>query len=515
MEIRNAYKKAVDKHELPEDLVNRTREAMEDQALGKPPIKSRYGVRKVRPAFVVAVICALMLALTGTAVALLGPDFVKPYVDSVFSDVPDNSYTPVGIFTSGNLKFEVVGIARDNYQIRLRIDIVTLDGTPIQTSEPFLWSGDPVFKSIELSTSTDEVFNFNGYFDDRCQGARLDDRSRPDFASLEFAYQFHNWGGQEAALRIETLMEDLLSWEDAGCSHTNLGELCEGVVMENPDNFIIGPEGSYELPPGSLRIFFSDQFPNSYIDNMGFYKSDGAFEFETFNISIVPGNDQEAEALMSLSLMDLETQKPWDTLVEKPYWGPLITEEIKHSIRFYDDGRFHLFLRKANANFIHSAQDEYFTPDDLSRYTFIKNVQYSYSVRCEGVWELPVILQNNAGRTFAMNRVIPTSEEAVRIKSGEVTSFGVYLYCEFDYRDTGSPYFAGQSLPESLDVIMDDGSVIRDVIMRGTIGGYGGNVSLHNDSSKYPFSYLYNFDTLIDPSRAIAIDFLGERIPLE
>jgi hypothetical protein len=514
MEIRNAYKKAVDKHELPEDLVNRTREAMEDQALGKPPIKSRYGVRKVRPAFVVAVICALMLALTGTAVALLGPDFVKPYVDSVFSDVPDNSYTPVGIFTSGNLKFEVVGIARDNYQIWLRIDIMTMDGMPLLSSGPYLWSGGLFFNSIELSTSTDEVYSFNGLGDNtRYVTQRIDDRSRPDFASLHVYGSGSGWNEGEASLKIVNLMEDILRWEDAGFKYDNFAELCEGVILEDSDNFskteTAYNTGPYQIPPGPHRISFSDQFPNSYIDNMGFHKIHDDFEFESFFMSIVPGSDQEAEALRTLSMKNLETNAPLGYR-KKIFQHDWLTNE--EDGQFYDDGRFFIILSSPyQAQDKFSVHDGNMTLNNLSEYTFIRNLRYdSYFVRCEGVWELPITPHNKIGRTFEINRVFSDSAETFRVRGGEVTRFGVYFYCVYVQEN---PRELGY-LPESIDVIMDDGSV-KQVKVQATIGGYGENGWDEDHSPIYSFAWYYNFDTLIDPSRAVAIDFLGERIPLE
>ena len=517
--FQTEYQRAADIRPIPNNLFIRTKARMRREAAHS---------RKIRWT-ILAPVCALVALGTVTAAAYGVYRFTQPvYQPHINASVPaavvQSAGAAIGRTDSSNgLSVTIGQTICDNQNLYLSLEIESTDGKPLQESSEFRKS------QLMRQGFAQSSLNIDGK-EYECNLFRTDDASVPDKASFELL----SWGdftgldGKSAALTLKDLTDTVVTCEDAGFLFRDLGELYAKMTPEKPQDFIktglfevyadkslIAP--SWTIPAGKQKIKFSSQFPDAYIDNIGFHET-GEYDCQddVLYISIVPGSSSEAAALKNLCFQNLETMRP------VPFDDGVITgngieqsgyssEEFRNALEkeknrklAYNDGRVVIAL----STFF---DDEEWSPDcsvaDLSRYRIVKNYKTETVTRRSGTWNLPFTLRfQDTSRSFTPDGSFQTPmghKFTVQSISLSDLSLSFTGKCQ-DLSYPSNDLMKKDLSPNHIRLILKDGSAVDAGVKFG--GG------MEADGS---FEFEGSLQSLVDSDEVTAVEIFGARISLK
>ena len=518
--LRTEYQRAADTRPIPNNLFVRTKARMRQEA-------SRS--KKIRWT-ILAPVCALVALGTVTAAAYGVYRFTQPiYQPHINSSVPAAVVQSAGAAvgrtdSSGGLSVTIGQTVCDNQNLYLSLEVESTDGKPLQESSEFRKS------QLMRQKFAQSILTIGGK-EYKCDLFRTDDASAPDKARFELlsSGDFTGLDGKSAALTLKDLTDEVDICEDAGFLFRDLGELYAKMTPEKPQNFIqtglfeiyadkslIAP--SWTIPAGKEKIKFSSQFPDAYIDNIGFHKT-GEYDCQddVLYISIVPGSQAEASSLKQLCFQNLETMQPisFDDGVitgngieavgyssQKDLQRAL--EQEKNRKLAYNDGRIVIAL----STFL---DDGARSPDcsaaDLSRYRIVKNYKTETVTRHAGTWNIPFMLRfQDTSRSFTPDGSFKTPMgHKITIQSISLSDLSLSFTGKcWDLSYPSNDLLKKDLSPNHIKLFLKDGSAV-DV-------GYDVGGGMEADGS---FAFEGSLQSLVDADEVTAIEIFGARIPLE
>lgn len=513
------YQKAVDAHPIPNDLFTKTKAFMRDHEPRSR--KNRWGV--LVPVFTLAVLGTVSAAAYGVY------RFTQPYYqprikDSLPVAISQNAGAAVGkTDTNQNLSITILKSLCDNQKLYLSLKVKSTDGKPLQESSEFRKS------QLMRQRFAQSTLKIDGK-EYECNLFRTDHASVPDQASFELMAtgDFTAMNGKSVLLNLKDFIDEVETCEDADFLFQNLGQLYASVTPEQPQNFIrtglfevyadkslIAP--SWTIPAGSQKIRFSNQFPNAYIDNVGFHKT-GEFDAQsnTFYISIVPGSKSQIPELKKLCFQNLETMQP------VPFEDSIITgngiekagyssqeeyqkawEQEQNRKLSYHNGRVVIALSTFLDNGAESADC---TVADLSRYRIVKNYKTETVVRYSGAWKIPFTLHfQDTSRSFTPNKSFQTAG-GVEVTIQKISLSDISLSFSGKYKSAASSndLLKSELSTNQIKLIRKDGSIVE-------VGQKIGGGTEANNS----FAFQGDLQTVIEAREVTAIEIFGSRVSLE
>lgn len=517
--IQTEYRRAADTRPIPDDLFARTKARMRRGTARAEKI--RWGVA--------VPVCALVALGTVSAVAYGIYRFTRPvYQPRINSSMPaaivQKAGAAVGRADSSNgLSIAIRQTVCDNKNLYLSLEIESTDGKPLQESSEFRKS-QLMRERFAQSTLTIDGKEY------ACSLFRTDDASVPDKASFELLSlgDFSGLNGKPASLTLKDFTDEVVTCEDAGFLFRDLGQLYAKAAPEKPQNFIrtglfevyadkslIAP--SWTIPAGKKKIRFSSQFPDAYLDNIGFHKTgEYGCQNDTLYLSITPGSQPEVPALKKLCFQNLDTMQAVyfdDTVLtgngiekagyasEEEYqkaWQKEIDRKLAYNGKrvvialsaFLDDG----------------ARSQDCSAGDLSRYRIVKNYKRENVVRCAGSWSIPFTLRfQDTTRTFTPNKSFQTPgghEVTIQKISLSDLSFSFSGKCRI--RGSSDGLLKSDLSPNHIKLILKNGSAVE--------AGQKFGGELGDDGA---FSFEGQLQSLVDADSVTAVEIFGARIPLE
>ncbi|MVB11118.1 hypothetical protein CAFE_18210 [Caprobacter fermentans] len=515
--FRSEYKREADLRPIPNDLFDRTRKAMR-----KTPRrgKTRWGI--------LIPVCAL-LALGSVTVVGYGIGQFAPFSGPIYQKTLDSSVpAPVNAAVGKTVQKSAQGsglsvtvnrTACDNRRIYIDFTVKSTDSAPLQVSTAYRRSQLPRsgFAEATLAVGSKSV---------ECHAFRTDDASVEDTAQFEAIAQgdFSGQNGKPVTLSLKDFTDEVDSCEDAGFLCQNLGELYRKMKPERPENFLktglfdvyadkslTAP--SWTIPAGKQRVRFSDQYPGSYVDNIGFHKTgEYGCQQDLLYLSITPGSDSEASALKQLCFQNTETGNPVD------FFDEIITGNGVEHVGFDSEKAYKKAVKEdtarklaVNNGRIVLALDPGMddnrlagdcTADDLDHYRIARNFKSETLVRFPGEWDIPFTLSfADTSRTFHPAKSyttpdgLPITFQSITVSDLSISFSGT---CAEGGRKALSPN-------TEIKLFLKDGSVVtEDKNKIGGSGGPGGD-----------FEFSGSFGTLVDAEQIESIELFGVRVPLE
>lgn len=514
--FRINYHIGVNRHKIPDDLLANTEHLISQETEKNQKHKFRWGV--------VIPVCALVVACSVTAVAYsvtygFSKPFYQPHINSsVPSAVMQKAGSQVQKTAEKNgLTITVKNTMGDNEILYISLSVKSKNGTPLQESSEFRKS---ILPQEEFKESNLKI----GGQDYKCWMFRTDDASVADEASYECQVfgDFAKQSGAKAVLTLSDLTDTVDTCEDAGFLFNNLGELYKTMTPENPENFIktglfgvyadkslIAP--SWTIPAGKQHVKFSNQFPNSYIDNIGFHKTgEYGCQINALYISITPGNQKEAAALKKLCFQNVNTMEPRffeDYAItgngveqvgfssQEAYEKAVLADKDRKLAM--NGGRIVLCLDRMRGK----TSDRECTLADLNDYRIMKNYDSQKVVRCAGNWEIPFTLKfTDTARSFNLNKTIQANGHTVKIQNITISDLSFSITAKKLSKEEEQK---GDLSPNNIKLVMKDGTVIPVGYKIG--GGTEADGSIRYDG---------NLATLVDADKVVAVDLWGNRIAL-
>lgn len=204
----------------------------------------------------------------------------------------------------------------DSHNAYIQLSVSTKDGSPlVENSETKVSiAARQTFEkiSVKLDGKVMEKRSLDGYYNLQ----RVDDASEPDKATLELTVKSDtiNFSGKHFSVSFENYQDEWYEYEDIGFKYSSIAELAKQGELAAEDEFLPADKVKYSmdcnmklLNPGNNKIYFSDKYPEAYIDNMGFASRRTDIVNKCFYITIVPGTDANALALQKLIFQNLTT----------------------------------------------------------------------------------------------------------------------------------------------------------------------------------------------------------------
>lgn len=520
MNIQAKYRRAADSRPIPDDLFARTKVRMRQETAR---------AKKVRWGAIVPV-CTLVALGTVSVAAYGAYCFTRPvYQPRISSSIPaavvQKAGAAVGRTDSSNgLSVTIQHTICDNKALYLSLKVESTNGRPLQESSEFRKSQ----LMAERFAKTTLTIDGKEY---ACNLFRTDDASVPEEASFELVASgdFSGLNGKSASLTLKDLTDEVTTCEDAGFLFRDLGDLYAKMTPEKPQNFIrtglfevyadkslIAP--SWTIPAGKQKIKFSNQFPDAYVDNIGFHKTgEYGCQNDTLYLSITTGSQAEVPSLKKLCFQNLDTMQPVsfnDIMLtgngiehvgfsSEEKYQEARQKEIDRKLA-YNDKRVVIALSTFFDNGVRS-QD--CSAANLDHYRIVKNYGTESMVRFSGTWNIPFTLRfQDTTRKFTPDATVKTRMgHHVTVKS--ITISDLSLSFAGQYRDTVYPSDDLKKTDLSVNhikLILKDGSSV-DVGKK--IGG-----TMDDDGS---FEYEGELESLVDADEVTAVEIFGARIPLE
>lgn len=517
--IQAEYKRAADSQPIPNNLFERTKTRMRQQAQGSPK-KNRWSI--------IVPVCALAAFGTISAAAYGAYPFAhSAYQARIKDSMPSAVTLSAGAAvnqtdTTGKLSVTIQKTVCDGKSLYLSLTVKSTDGKPLQESSEFRKSQLMRERFAQSSLKIDG----NDY---ECTMFRTDNASIADQASFEgiSCGDFTGLSGKSATLTLKDFTDKVFTCEDAGFLFRNLGQLYAKMTPEKPQNFIrtglfnvyadkslIAP--SWTIPAGKQKIKFSSQFPDAYIDNIGFHKTG---EYNCWNdvlyISIVPGSQSEIPALKKLCFQNLNTMQPvyfedgcitGNGIEQTGYASQeaflnAMKKEQERKLT-YNSGRIVIAL---DTFFDGSVQSSDCSAADLSRYRMIKNYKSETVPRCSGTWNIPFTLRfRDTTRKFTLDKTYKTPKgHKVAIQNIDLSDLSLSFSGKCYNLSPSDELVKSDLSPNNIQLIIKDGSTVD---VGAKIGG-----GINADGS---FEFDGNLQTFVDADQVTAIRIFGIRIPL-
>lgn len=319
-----------------------------------------------------------------------------------------------------------------------------------------------------------------------------------DLSSASFEIEFTDYdlelSGKNITVRLENLYCDYYIFEDIGVQKT-LGELITDGVEALPQDFVESEDGQYyNLKPGKNKIYFTEQFPECYIDNYGFIgrRRDGT---KAFFMTVV------CDAASRDAIKNLSFQSTITGYDQYSFVGEL------------EDGRL-LFYYTVNSDQAYwDMHDGGMKPFDTEM-SHINNLLLkissgrSFEPAEEGIWETTLILEDSVQPVEAdIEVVVPAYSNT----ANSFTATDIYIDAlkvaingkaneNFDFKNFGM--WGEERVPAA---VMKDGSrVLAD--SKGTEGG------IASSDITGEVSVVFYFHSVINPYDIQSIEWHGVTI---
>lgn len=330
-----------------------------------------------------------------------------------------------------------------------------------------------------------------------------------DFSSLDMVIEYTNYDvslpGKEITLKLKNIRGEYMCFESIGTDKT-LGELLEnGIPAESSDfvpcdseritsgGFTFIVDYNYELKQGKNQIYFSDQYPQCYIDNYGFAgrRTDGAMSF----FMTVVCDESSREELKKLCFQSTISG-----------WG--MTDFVKE----LDDGRLQ-YQYNVNNDLaywdVHDGGKNHIdtTMEHINTLLLRKNLLRNEEIVAEGSWENKLLLDGDIlSITNEVNVVIPAynnpdntfTATGITIDTMKIKIDGV-MNDGFDFQFFGSQ---GERTPV---VIFKDGTRLQ----ADAKGPDGGGMCNYNTKEVHMCFYV---NSVMNPENVESIEFHGVTI---
>jgi len=440
-EFKDEYKKRVKNNKINLDLNNKLKYAINNQ----PKEHKRY---RFKLSYAVS-IAALIVVSSASALAITKTDILKPsewggYEGHVYKQVNEKgvSKTTEEVKINnidetkemGNLNVKIKDVTTDNNILYLNIDVSTKDGSSLYSDNENNKSilGRQEFKDSYIKID-EEIF--------KIIFIRIDNGSEKDKAYFEGIVSLINENSNGETVKVDIkdkniklYLEDYLGerevTKDIESNYESVSQMLEGVKILEKDDFVKNGiyidygDGSvadnYTIPKGNEKIYFSDKYPDAYIDNAGIRISgEITSESESLFLSIVPGSEKNAEELKNLCFENKNTGELIG--LEDADFGEYIDTTI-------NEGRLVLKFKLSQDD---TSYDKNTNLDKITM-NFLKNYRMKISKGIESVTlaegkiftdiKIKNILEE---KVFAVNKTIDTSERTVTIH--DVTLSPLYM----------------------------------------------------------------------------------------
>lgn len=524
--FRQAYHNAVARQNVSEDIKDKTRERIENNT-------RKYAKRHVKWSVVIPVAAAVVVLSCATVWATGGFSFSNGNTGHIYTEdssgvmsqvVDSGLMSQIGTqvdksATADNLNITVKGVIADEKNMYIDYDVQTKDGSPLpqgNIEENVRLSG-PKFKEEYLECEGQKYDTHS---------IRLDSGKFPDKASFEAMLQTPSEiKGKEVKLVLKDIYSMAESSTDIKFKYKSLADIYKDVTPCPPEKFIEtgvyatyadGKAPSYTIPAGNLNIKFSDAYPDAYIDNMGFKLSgDPHANTEFLYISIVPGSEQNAEALKNLSvsntragstvhaanILGSENGVSGYASIDGTITIPPELKAEREKKLSYSQGRIVIALASENRGVSYHDNKE-LALDLLSGAILVNNTKLEEKITQPGTWKInfPVNYQDTR-KTFTLNKEVPVSGYSRTVKTVTLSA----LYMKITIYSTGG-FTKGNTGIQDVAFVMKDGSIIP----AGVKAGGGGPGSGEGD---YEFEWLLK--TAIDVPNVAGIKIWDTVIPLQ
>lgn len=316
------------------------------------------------------------------------------------------------VFPQQSLAIEATDLVTEEHKAVIRFTVTS--GT-----EPLVYNDDERISVPTWQKFRDIVIAVDGrkVWKDNITIQRIDDAQNPYQAVFELTFHDENidFTGKEIVVNLTDYMDVWSVSKRCGFLYDSVAELAKKGTMASDSDFtaedyteVWYADGSYEqiysLNPGSLKIPFFSEYPDAYIDNMGFYRYTASRDTKAFYITVVPGKD--ASALQKLAFKNE------------------ISGDLENTARFaykpLPDGRIQICL-SADRDRYYSKTNDYIYQDTtlsmLENYTLAlnnPNDEPTQGTRFAGTWQFTV--QADAAmvvkKKTARNVEVPDSEAA-------------------------------------------------------------------------------------------------------
>lgn len=516
--FRNEYRTQADRRLIPNDLFDRTKKRMKQTSCRRK--KTRWGI--------LIPVCAL-LALGSVSAVAYGIQLFAKFSDPIYEKKIDSSVPAAVESVAGNtvqktaashsLFITVNRTVCDNQRIYIAFTVKSTDSTPFQESTTYRRS------QLARNGFAETTLRVGGKSVD-CWAFRTDDASVSDTAQFEAIAEgdFSGQNGKQVTLSLKNYTDEVNSCEDAGFLYQNLGELYRKMTPEQPENFLktglfdvyadkslTAP--SWTLPAGKQRVRFSDQYPGSFVDNIGFHKTgEYGCQQNLLYLSITPGSNTEASALKQLCFQNTETENPVDFVDEiitgngVEHVGFDSEKAYKKAVKVDTDRK----LARNNGRIVLAldprTDDNRLTGDctldDLNHYRLVRKYRSEKLTRFPGEWDIPFTLSfADTSRTFHPAQSVTTPNglhitfQSITISDLSISFSGT---CAQGEEKTLSP-----NIP--IKLFLKDGSTVTE--SKNKIGGSMG------PDGKFEFSG--SLGTLVDAKQIESIELFGVRVPLK
>ena len=280
----------------------------------------------------------------------------------------------------------------------------------------------------------------------------------------------------------------------------NLAAACETLTPIKTDDFIdIGTlltyaNGTtakvYGIPAGTQKIYFSEQYPEAYIDNIGF-QTVGEAKAKGLYISITPGSERNAERLAAseLAFKNVIT----GDVIRSDYMDIKMTAE--NADFSMNDGRIILTLESRLDRYYGEIRD--LTESDLANYIIVGNPTEEALTRESGVWSFDFNVGVLAeSKVFAISKTVELDGEAMTVDSITISPLNLLI------RGSAEDMSGEKPSVNNTYLVMKDGSKLL-ASKKGAGGQFGTTIDLQ-----------YALDKPVNVENIQSIEFMGHEFPL-
>jgi len=444
-------------------------------------------------------------------------------------DADGNAYTYDGgqkidqTLAVDNLDVTCAKMSADSHSAYIQFSVSTKDGSSLVENSDTKVSIAARQKFENINVKIDGVEILPRAVDSYYHIQRVDDASQPDKAELELYIETEkiDLTGKSISVSLENYQDEWYEYQDIGFRYSSIAELAMQGTLASEDEFLPSDKIKYSfdagmrlLNAGTKKIYFSDKYPEAYIDNMGFAPRDLSDKDKCFYITIVPGSEENTKALQKLVFQNMttgmpNTQKLMSQKSDGQKW--VMSEET------LPDGRIEIALDV-------SADDMYnpggrgnidTTMENISNYTLIYNKSYEVetkNIRYTGKWAFDFNVNANKMDTEISKDVdskvteTKTNLHTITVNHVDLTSLQLKINATILNMDT----WEFESFPvageiSSPYIIMKDGTRISAGIK--VEGGY--------QKGEKTVAYGWMLPSLVDTTKVEAIEWYGVRIYLQ
>jgi len=498
--FREVYKNDMANETMNDAIYKRTLFTMKKVGSSgdKTPVRHRWGV-------IIPIAASLALTISAAAAVLI-PRFLKPsewggYEGHIYTqnegvaaekNVDEDLWASIGIdinksLSDNNLTVTVKDMVYDNSLLYVNFDITTNDGSPLQENTQYSKSvlNRQTFKDMYIECEGGRRYDLIAF--------RIDNAAVADKASFEGAIDAPGLLGGNIRFVLSDFLDMVERSSDIGFKYGSLAEACEGITPVTEDEFInIGTlftyaDGTksyaYTIPAGDNKIYFSNDYPSAYIDNIGF-QTVGEAKAKGLYVSIVPGDEDAEQLERGLAFKNIKT----GDIIPSSY--SFILDSGEDVDRAANNGRVILTIAPRSWTDSLGAAD-------LADYTLTSQPSYETLVRAPGIWGFDLKVDKmGETKTFAIGGEINSDAGQITIDTIALSPLNLFIKGEITN-------YSGEKIPvDEVYLVMGDGSK-QLASKKGAAGEFGNNIDLQ-----------YMLDKPVDVSEIRSIEILGIVVPL-